>query len=112
MRSHRNHRFLMAKQKFSAMERQAVWLAYDRKCAYTREPIDFSDFHIDHIVPESLLDDPERLAKVKSELHLPPGFDILGYENLVPCKPGANLQKTDLIFDPAPIQYFFGRSFD
>jgi cation transport regulator ChaC len=90
------------------MEREAIWLAYDRKCAYTREPVGFADFHIDHIVPESLSIDVERLERVKAELRLPSEFNVLGYENLVPCKPGANLQKTDIIFDPAPIQFFLG----
>jgi hypothetical protein len=44
----------MANQKFSAAEREAIWLAHEKKCAYTRELIDVSSFHIDHIVPENL----------------------------------------------------------
>jgi hypothetical protein len=43
---------VMANQKFSAAEREATWLAHEKKCAYTRELIDVSSFHIDHIVPE------------------------------------------------------------
>ena len=42
----------MANQKFSAAEREATWLAHEKKCAYTRELMDVSSFHIDHIVPE------------------------------------------------------------
>ena len=41
----------MARQKFSAAEREAIRLAHEKKCAYTRELIDVSRFHIDHIVP-------------------------------------------------------------
>src|SRR5215469_10197231 len=98
----------MANQKFTAVQREAIWLAYERKCAYTREPVGFADFHIDHIVPESLLNDPERLSQIKAELDLPREFDVLGYENVVPCKPGVNLQKTDILFDAAPTQFFLG----
>jgi hypothetical protein len=37
----------MAHQKFSAAEREAIWLAHEKKCAYTRELIDVSSFHIE-----------------------------------------------------------------
>jgi hypothetical protein len=47
----------MSSQKFSSAEREAIWLAHEKKCAYTRELLGVSDFHIDHVVPESLADD-------------------------------------------------------
>ena len=98
----------MSSQQFSAAQREAIWLAHERKCAYTREPIDISDFHIDHIVPETLADDPDRLEEIRSELGLPPDFDLFGYGNLLPSKARANLQKGAMILDKARTNFFLG----
>lgn len=98
----------MSAQVFSAAQREAIWIAHDRKCAYTRQLIDVSNFHIDHVLPESLADDPAKLADALSKLGLPATFDIYGYSNLVPCQPGANLQKGAVVFEPAHIHYFLG----
>jgi hypothetical protein len=96
----------MSSQKFNAAQREALWLAHQRKCAYTRQLIDVSSFHIDHIIPEDLDKDPVEFQKVKAKLGLSDDFDLFGYNNLLPCSPGANLQKGSLLFDPAPIHYF------
>lgn len=98
----------MSNQNFSASQREAIWLAYGKKCAYTRESIDVSDFHIDHIIPERLAASFSELEGVKAKLGLPFDFDIFGYGNLVPCRPGANLQKGSILFDITPAHYFLG----
>lgn len=98
----------MSTQKFSAAQREALWLAHEKKCAYTRELLDISSFHIDHIVPESLVDDPVKLEQVKATLGLDKDFDIYGYENLLPSRVGANLQKGKLILDEAHTHFFLG----
>jgi len=98
----------MADQKFTAAEREAIWLAHDKKCAYTRELLDVSGFHIDHVLPEKLANTPEDLERTKAKLGLGDNFKLTGFENLLPCKPGANLQKGSLIFESAPIHYFLG----
>ncbi|MFP5444329.1 MAG: hypothetical protein ACLGIY_12185 [Betaproteobacteria bacterium] len=98
----------MSTQKFSAAEREAIWLAHEKKCAYTRELLDVSNFHIDHVVAESLATDPVELAKVKSDLGLSEDFDIFGYGNLLPCRSGANLQKGSLVLDKAHTHFFLG----
>lgn len=98
----------MSVNAFSAAQREAIWLAYGHKCAYTRQLLDISNFHIDHVLPESLGQDPARLTETLSKLGLPSSFDLNGYANLVPCKPGANLQKGPIVFDPAHIHYFLG----
>ena len=85
----------MSKQKFSAEEREAIWNAHGRKCAYTGELLDVSNFHIDHIIPKSLAKDPAALKCKIVTLALPSGFDIHGYENVLPCHPRVNLQKRD-----------------
>ncbi|OIQ94374.1 hypothetical protein GALL_236210 [mine drainage metagenome] len=98
----------MSNQRFSASEREAIWLAHEKKCAYTRELLDVSSFHVDHVLPESLADNPTELEIVKARLGLPHDFDIFGYGNLLPCRPGANLQKSSVVLDPAPIHFFLG----
>src|SRR5713226_1243608 len=98
----------MSNQKLSASQREAIWLAHEKKCAYTRESLDLSSFHIDHIVPESLADDPAEFERIKANLGLPNDFDIVGYGNLLPCHPGANLQKGSLVLDPAHTHFFLG----
>lgn len=96
----------MAKQKFTAIEREAIWIAHEKKCAYTRELIDVSSFHIDHVLPESLDSNPIEFDKVKKLYHLDESFNIFGFENILPCKTSVNLQKGSLLLDPAAFHYY------
>ncbi|MEI6314395.1 MAG: hypothetical protein WCO89_05960 [Syntrophus sp. (in: bacteria)] len=98
----------MAEQKFTAAEREAIRSAHEKKCAYTRELLDVASFHIDHVLPEKLAHTPEDLEKTKAKLGLGDNFKLTGFENLLPCKPGTNLQKGSLIFESARIHYFLG----
>ncbi|ANV85050.1 hypothetical protein AWQ21_12095 [Picosynechococcus sp. PCC 7003] len=98
----------MSSQRFSSAEREAIWLAHEKKCAYTRKLLDISNFHIDHIVPESLAEDAAELERIREELGLPDAFDLFGYGNLLPCQPGANLQKGSFVFDKAQVHFFLG----
>lgn len=102
----------MADQAFSAAEREAIWLAWARKCGYTREPLDVSDFHIDHIVPEHLAENAEEFARVKAQLSLPDAFDVRSYYNLIPCRSRANLQKGGSTFDANRTNFFLGVAAD
>ncbi|MDE0316675.1 MAG: hypothetical protein OXM61_17450 [Candidatus Poribacteria bacterium] len=94
----------MSTQKFSAAEREAIWLAHGKKCAYTGELLDVSNYHIDHIIPEAIAKDSAALKDKIAGLNLPDNFSIHGYENLLPCCPRANYQKSDLIL---PHLYYF-----
>ncbi|WP_251961815.1 hypothetical protein [Pseudomonas sp. Marseille-Q5299] len=98
----------MSKQAFTAAQREAIWLAHSRKCAYTRELLDISNFHIDHVVPETLADKSVLLEETLARLGLPKEFDLFGWGNLLPCRPGANLQKSATVFEPAQIHFFLG----
>jgi len=96
----------MSRQKLNAIEREALWIAHEKKCAYTRELIDISSFHVDHILPESLSEKPEEFARLRDVLGLRDKFDLFGFENMLPCKPGVNLQKGSLQFNPASAHFF------
>jgi hypothetical protein len=98
----------MAEQSFSAAEREAIWRAHAGKCAYTRELLDISSFHIDHVLPESLGEDAAGFAEIAKKLGLADGFDLRGWENLLPCRPGANLQKAANIFADPHTHFFLG----
>lgn len=62
--------------------------------------------HIDHIIPESLANSPEEFARVKQGLGLRDDFDPFGLDNLLPVKPGPNLQKKDLLLNLAAAHFF------
>ena len=96
----------MSKQKFTIFERQALWMAHSKKCAYTGEVLGLQNMHIDHIVNEGLAENPAAFAKLKADWGLPDDFDIYGYGNLLPCTQARNLQKNDLQFDK-PTGLFF-----
>ena len=68
----------MSKQKFNAAQRSAIWSAHQKKCAYTERLLDVSNFHIDHIIPESIAKDTAALNSIITEYDLPE--DILLFE--------------------------------
>jgi hypothetical protein len=47
---------------------EAIWLAHEKKCVFARELIYVSSFHIVHIVPENLADDPQKFEETKAKL--------------------------------------------
>ena len=96
----------MSTQKFNSVEREAIWSAYNKKCAYTGQLVGINEFHIDHIIPEHLSDKPDEYAKLKVILSLPDDFDIYGYENLLPCFIATNLQKGKTEFEVGAAHYF------
>jgi tetratricopeptide (TPR) repeat protein len=90
----------MSRKKFAAAKREAIWRAHDRRCVYTQEQIDFENLHIDHIVPEHLANNAEKLDEVLRSYGLPADFDLNDFANLLPAKAGANLRKGGELFSP------------
>ncbi|WP_442577847.1 hypothetical protein ACSBOB_20080 [Mesorhizobium sp. ASY16-5R] len=58
---------------------------------------------VDHILPESLLDDPNRLTDVLTQFSLPPTFEINSVENWLPACGRCNQTKRETVFEPVPI---------
>ena len=56
---------------------------------------------VDHIIPEALLDDPNRLKNVLAELGRPNEFNINSFENWMPSCAACNGTKNNTIFDPS-----------
>lgn len=85
----------MAKQQFSNAFREALWEVHGERCIYCSRPIAFMAMEIDHIIPESLLNDQEVLQSLLRRLGVPAGFDLLGYENLALACSTCNKDKRD-----------------
>ena len=92
----------MTKHRFSYSQRYALWRAYDGRCFYCEQPLDFQDMTIDHVVPEALLLQPDKLAKLRAEYELDrnaPGFRINDFSNWVPAHPRkCNARKGGKVF--------------
>jgi len=72
------------------------------KCFYCGEPVDFMNLNIDHVLPQSLVDDSTQLDAVLRDYGIVenfPGFSIGGLSNLVPSHGAScNLRKSDTLF--------------
>jgi hypothetical protein len=66
-------------------------------------PIDMRGFEVDHVIPESLLDEPERLAKVLNDLGRPDTFNVNSFENWLPACGPCNNSKSSYPWDPSPL---------
>ena len=86
--------------------RQAIWNAHERRCAYTSEPVDWSELEIDHII--AVRGDDERKSELGAKGIIAPDFDINGFENLLPTKRHRNNQKSNYIHNDASVVFFLG----
>lgn len=59
----------MSQKKFTAAEREAIWLAHGKRCAYTGKLLDVSNFHIDHIIPVAIAKESAALKDKFSKLN-------------------------------------------
>ena len=81
------------KKRFSYPERYAVWYTNERRCWWCKEPLRLVEATVDHVFPESLLDDGDKREAILAEYGLPKDFNINGYENWLPCHNHCNLSK-------------------
>lgn len=65
------------------------------------KPLSLKDMDVDHVVPEMLVDDPDRLSEVLAQLGRPKEFRINGFENWLPCCKACNNRKRDMVFEPS-----------
>ncbi len=91
------------KHAFTPAERYAVMITHGQQCYLCRTPIDMSTFHVDHIIPEHLLDTPDRLTEVLELLGRPSDFNINSFANWLPACGPCNVRKRGLVFEPSGI---------
>ena len=96
-------RGIMSKYSFSPHQRHAVWTVHLEKCYMCTKPIDLQSMQIDHIIPESLLDDHEELRSVLARFGLPADFGINSYSNWLPSCSSCNGKKSNNVFTPSPL---------
>lgn len=77
--------------------RQALWEAHSKRCAYSGEPIRFSDLQVEHIIPQKQFEQPEKLKALLESIGLPEDFNMDQPENLLPTSGFSNRQKSDHI---------------
>jgi hypothetical protein len=90
------------KKKFTNEQRFAIWSVYGKKCFHCEEPLALKEVNIDHLIPERLLDDPEKLQAIKIEYGLSPDFSINDYCNWVPAHPHCNRSKGTTVYPASP----------
>lgn len=67
-----------------------------------REPIDLLTMEVDHIIPETLLEDPTRLATILTDFGLAADFDPQSFANWQPACGPCNNRKRSRVFDSTP----------
>lgn len=93
----------MSGYKFTAAQRFAVYTIHGAVCYLNGEPLYLKTMRIDHVLPRSLKDDPERLSTVLKDYGLPRDFDLDSFENWLPTCDPCNSKKYKEPFRPAPI---------
>lgn len=91
----------MAKHKFSQAQRHAVLKVHGFKCYIGHEPLDYVTAEMDHVIPESLGEKPDELAKVLEDLGRPEDFDLNSYENWLPACGPCNDKKRSTPWEPS-----------
>ena len=92
----------MNKHNFSDTERFTIYTADEGKCFWCGIPLIYRDVHVDHVFPESLLDEPVKLQQVRGDFALGEDFNINGFENWVTSHQGCNGPKNDSIIVNVP----------
>jgi hypothetical protein len=96
----------MSAQEISVRIRAGLWRAYECRCFYCQIPITFVELEIDHLLPESLLNDINTFQSIISRLGLPSDFDLHSLDNLVPTHNQCNRRKSDLVFSDSSMRYY------
>jgi len=86
----------MPKYSFTYPQRYAVWHFHEERCWLCTEPLRLVEASIDHVLPESLLNNETRLQEVLTEYGLPATFNLNGFENWLPCHVRCNQKKADI----------------
>ena len=89
------------KNKNDQIVRRTLWNAYNRKCSYCNNPIQYNNFNIDHIIPESMGN--EEAIKLYD---LEKDFELNSYLNLVPTCFVCNSKKSNKKFEKQHILFY------
>jgi len=93
---------------FDNIARSALWTTYNNICFYCQKPLNWTDLHIDHIIPEYYKDKPEQLKKLIIDYELNDNFNINASYNLVPVHAKCNQRKGKILFPKQTTLYYLG----
>lgn len=79
-----------------------MWSAHGGHCFWCAEPFDYQVCTVDHVIPESLQNEPSELTRILSMYGLPADFSINDFCNWVPAHQHCNGTKASLVFDATP----------
>lgn len=91
----------MTKYSFSSAERYAVFKTHGDRCYMCHHPIDMASFQVDHVIPETLLQQPSRLEQALRTLGRPADFDVNSFANWLPACATCNNNKRALVWEPS-----------
>ena len=97
----------MSAEKFPLNIRHALWQKHSKRCAYCTESITLSEVEIDHVLPESLRNDPSLPAHLE-RYGLPADFSLSSLGNLLPAHSHCNRKKSSRILDESHLRHFLG----
>lgn len=89
----------MSKFDFKYNQRYAVYRAFKGICQWCKEPVDLRTLHVDHVLPEELLNDPQKDKAILATYGLPDTFNINDFENWIPAHSYCNLHKSDKVYE-------------
>lgn len=83
-------------------------MSHERCCYWCQEPVDWLSVQIDHVVPQSLLKNPDKLSEILTHYALPNNYNIDDFSNWVPSHARCNGKKSDAIIalSPAMVRVF------
>lgn len=84
-------------RKLQNYEKEALWIAFDRKCWICERHVAFSEMEIEHLLPQSLHKKPKKLEAILEEYGLPKNFELSGLANLRPSHSKCNRIKSDFV---------------
>lgn len=80
--------------------RVAIWEVYEHMNSYAKDDLlDFREMEIDHIIPQSAYEKPEKLKKILDTLRLPADFEMNSLKNYTPTRRKQNLGKSNKVSD-------------
>lgn len=83
----------MSQEEDKTIIRNALFLAYERKCFYCAQLVAYRNLHIDHYIPESC--SKIEIDRYIQNFGLSLNFTVLDLSNLVPACAGCNMTKSD-----------------
>jgi hypothetical protein len=94
------------KHTFSFSERWAVFQSHERVCLYCGDIVAWRDFEVDHIINESLLQQPDKLNALMKDYGLGDDFSVNGFQNWACSHHRCNRAKADRTFDKSRALYY------